>query len=88
MGQSHKLFGINLLTLFCKLDRFINAYNNYHSVVKRSILQTRVSKFSPKKFYEINSRPETKANQKSITRVKRSSLFMGAVKTTYTFSAF
>ncbi len=53
-GRSHKTF--NLLTLFCKPDHFINAYNNCHSAVKRPSLQTRVSKLPPKKFCEIHSR--------------------------------
>ncbi len=49
--------GVNLLALFCKLDCFINDYNNCLSAVKRSSLQTRGSKFNPKKFYEIDSWP-------------------------------
>jgi hypothetical protein len=44
-----KLFGINLPTLFWRLYCFINDYNNCLSAVKRSSLQTRVSKFTPKK---------------------------------------
>ncbi len=49
------IFCVYLLTLFCKSDRFINADNNCLSAVKRSSLLTKVSKFTPKKFYEIDS---------------------------------
>jgi hypothetical protein len=51
-----KLFRRKFTHTFCKLDWFINAYNNCPSAVKRSSLQTRVSKLTPKKFYEIDSR--------------------------------
>ncbi len=50
-----KLFGVHLLTLLCKLDHFINISNNISFGMKRSSLQNRVSKFTPKKFYEIDS---------------------------------
>ncbi len=33
-GQSHKTFGVNLLTLFCKLDHFINAIIIFQSCEK------------------------------------------------------
>ncbi len=46
-----KVFGANLLTLFSKLDHFINANNDCFSAVKRSSLQTKVSKFTAKKFH-------------------------------------
>jgi len=52
-GQSQNYFGVNLLTLFCNLDHFINNSNIYLIFMKRSSLQNRVSKFTPKKFYEI-----------------------------------
>jgi len=56
-GRCHKAFlGINLLTLFCKLDHFINANNNCLSAVKRSSLKTRVNIFTSKMFYQIDSR--------------------------------
>jgi hypothetical protein len=45
-GPSHKTI---------KLDHFINS-NIYDIAVKRSSLQDRVSKFTPKRFYEINPR--------------------------------
>ncbi len=51
-----KLFGINLLMLFCKLYHFINE-NIIFCVVKGYSFQKRVSKHTPKKFYEIDSRP-------------------------------
>jgi len=50
-----KLFGVNLLTLLCKLDHLINISNICSIGMKRSSLQNRVSKFTPKKFYEIES---------------------------------
>jgi hypothetical protein len=50
-----KIFAVNLLTLFCKLDLFIIANNNCLSAVKISSLQTKASKFTLKKFYEIDS---------------------------------
>jgi hypothetical protein len=49
-----KLFWSNLLTLLYKLDHFINISNIYCIFMKRSSLQNRVSKFTPKKFYEID----------------------------------
>jgi hypothetical protein len=55
MGPTSRVDLIKLTHIFCKLDRFINAYNNCLSAVKRSSLQTRVSKLMPKKFYEIDS---------------------------------
>ncbi len=45
-----KLFVVNLLKLFCKLDHFINANNNGLSGVKQSSLQTKVRKFMTKSF--------------------------------------
>jgi hypothetical protein len=55
LGQSHKtLFGVNLLTPFCKLDHFINISNICCTVMKRSNLQNIVSKFMPKMFDEID----------------------------------
>ncbi len=55
-GWSHKnFFGVKLLKLFCRLDHLINADNNCLTALKRSSLQTKVSKFTPKKFYEIDS---------------------------------
>ncbi len=51
-GQFHKnYFGVNLLTLFCKLDHFINVTNICCIAIKRSSFKKRVSKFTPKKFY-------------------------------------
>ncbi len=47
-------FGVNLLTLFCKLEYFIIIRNIYDIAMKRYSLQNRVRKFMPKKFYEIN----------------------------------
>jgi len=45
-SQSHKtFFGVNLHTLFCKLDHFTNASHVCWIVTKRSSLQKRVSKF-------------------------------------------
>ncbi len=41
--------------LFCKLDRFINISNIHFIAMKCSSLQKRVSKFTPKMFYEIDS---------------------------------
>ncbi len=53
-------FRVNLLTLFCKLDHFINISNIYGLFMKRSSVQYRVSKFLlecfPTKFYEIDPR--------------------------------
>ncbi len=43
-----KLFVVNLLKRFCKLDHFINAYNNGLSAVKRSSLQTQSEKIYAK----------------------------------------
>jgi hypothetical protein len=37
---------------FCKLDHFITQNNTNSTHVKRSSLRKRVSKFTPKKFYE------------------------------------
>jgi hypothetical protein len=50
-----KLFWHKFTHIFCKLDRFINANNKWLSAVKRSGLQTKVSKFTPKNFCEIDS---------------------------------
>jgi hypothetical protein len=46
-----KLFEVNLLTLFYMIHFILNIYG---IAVKRPSLQKRVSKFMPKKFYEIN----------------------------------
>ncbi len=48
-----KLFAINLLTLFCKLDHFINVDIILLCGEKTHLLK-RVSTFAPKKFYEID----------------------------------
>ncbi len=50
-----KLFGVNSLTLFGKLDHFINVTIIFLCCEKTKIKNS-VSKFTPKKFYEINSR--------------------------------
>ena len=47
---SSNYFRVNLLTLFCKLDHFINIGNIYGIFMERSSLQNRVSKFMPKSF--------------------------------------
>ncbi len=44
-----------LLTLFCKLDRFINIINIYAIAMERPSLQNRVSKFTPKSFIGLAS---------------------------------
>ncbi len=44
-----------LLTLFCKLDRFINIINIYGIAMKKPSLQNRVSKFMPKSFIALAS---------------------------------
>ncbi len=55
MGQSHKnYFGVNLLTHFCKLDRFINV-NIIFMCCEKIWLFKRVSKFSLKKFMRLTS---------------------------------
>jgi hypothetical protein len=51
-----KLFRVNLLTLFCKLDHFINTSNIYSIALKRYSLQNRVSKSTLKSF--IRSTPD------------------------------
>jgi hypothetical protein len=43
-----KLLGVNLLTLLCKLDHFINICNIYGIFMKRSSLQNNFCKFTPK----------------------------------------
>jgi hypothetical protein len=48
-----KLFGVNLLTVFCNLDHFINVSNIYGIAMKRPSLQNIVSKFMPNFIYEI-----------------------------------
>ncbi len=54
--RSHKLhFGVNFLTIFCKLNHLINKSNFYGIAMKRPNLQNRVSKFMPKTFYEITA---------------------------------
>jgi hypothetical protein len=49
-----KLFGVNLLMLFCKLDDCINVTIIFLQCEKTKIKNS-VSKFTPKKFYVINS---------------------------------
>ncbi len=49
---SQNFFLVNLLTLFCKLDYFTN-WKIFLSVLWKDLAYKRVSKFSPKKFYEI-----------------------------------
>ncbi len=49
-----KLFWRRFTHIFCKLDRFINANNKWLSAVKRSGLQTKASKYTPKMFCDIN----------------------------------
>ncbi len=51
-----KLFWSKCTHTFCKLDHCINTSNIYSIVMKRYSLQNRVSKFAPKKFYEIDPR--------------------------------
>ncbi len=51
-----KYFGVNLLTLFCKLDHFIAMQHILPILIKWSSLQKSVNKLTPKKFYEIDSR--------------------------------
>ena len=46
--------GINLLTLFCKLDLFIPMQKMLLVFIKWSSLQKSVSSFTPKYFYEID----------------------------------
>jgi len=46
--------GVDLITLFCNLDHFINIRNICWIAMKCPNLQKRVSKFTPKKFYEID----------------------------------
>jgi hypothetical protein len=54
---SHTFFGVNLVTLLCKLDHFIKIRNIYGIFTKRSSLQNGVGKFTSKKFYEIDPQP-------------------------------
>ncbi len=51
-----QFFVVNLLTLYGKLDLFIAMQQILLMLIKRSSLQKRVSKFTPKKFYEIDPR--------------------------------
>ncbi len=51
-----KIFGINLLTLVCKLDLFTALRQLLLEIIKRYNLQKSMIKFMPKKFYEINPR--------------------------------
>jgi hypothetical protein len=51
-----KQFSSKFSHTFCKLDRFININNIYSIAMKWSSLQKRVSKFTPKMFYEIDTR--------------------------------
>jgi hypothetical protein len=53
-----KRFWCKFTHTFCKIDHFINVNNNCYNAVKRSSLQSRVKKFMPKKFYEIDSSSE------------------------------
>jgi hypothetical protein len=57
-----KLFCINLFTLFCKLDLFINIRNICCITMKKRFnFQEMVSKFMSKKFYEID--PKSKSHK-------------------------
>jgi hypothetical protein len=47
-----QLFLLNLLTLYSKLDHFIDIINIDSFAMKRSSFQKRVNKFTPKKHYE------------------------------------
>ncbi len=47
------IFGFNLLTVFCKLDHFIDVNKICHIVKKRFSFEKIVSKFTPKKFLRI-----------------------------------
>jgi len=61
-----KLFEHKFTHTFCKLDHFINISSICYIVMKRYSLHSRVCKFMPKKFYEIDSllkKNLTKANQ-------------------------
>jgi len=49
-----KLLGVNLLTLFCKLDLFTPMQQILFKFKKWSSLQNSGSKFTPKQFYEID----------------------------------
>jgi hypothetical protein len=48
------LFGVNLLTLYCRLDLFIEMQQILLMYIKWSSLHKIVIKFTPKRFYEIN----------------------------------
>ncbi len=50
-----KVFWSKITHTFCKLDHFINISNICCIGMKRSSLQNRLRKFTPKKFYEIDS---------------------------------
>ncbi len=52
--STQPLFQSKFTHIFLKLDHFINISNIYGFFMKRSSLQTRVSKFTPKKFYEFD----------------------------------
>ncbi len=55
LGKSNKnIFGVNHTHTFCKLNHFINISNIYGIAMKSHNLWKRVSKFMPKKFYEID----------------------------------
>jgi hypothetical protein len=54
-GDFIKFFGVNLLTLFCKLDLFIATQQILHILIELFKLTKRVSEIMPKKFYEIDS---------------------------------
>jgi hypothetical protein len=57
-SSSWNYFGVNLLTLSCKLDHLINISNIYILSIKRCSLQIRVSKFMPKSFMRFTLGPE------------------------------
>jgi len=46
-------FGVNLLSLFSELDHFINVINIFCIAMKRSSLQKRVSKCTPRSFMKL-----------------------------------
>jgi hypothetical protein len=54
-----KYFDPNLLSLFGKLDYFINVINNCPNNMKRSIFEKILSTFTPKKTCEIDPRGHT-----------------------------
>jgi hypothetical protein len=63
-GQSYKTFyGVNLLTLFCKLYLFIAMLKILLVFIKWSSLQKIVSKFTLIQLYEITLRTQPKSQQ-------------------------